>query len=201
MKVTTENYKKVLNKMERRFHKYKTICIRYHINSDGKKFWKHSIGWYIKNDYKECLEGKRKKPKKKLKFYNGSNFIHITQHRFVDSDFSLDKEQIEKYGNVLIHMDLGTTCGKCIYEYDRVYLLPFGITIVSTDERILTDLFKGEKQLFIPDIFKGKINLEEEIEKRDKEWEQDAEYYNKLEDEENDNCCYEENDDLDWYSL
>ena len=96
-------------------------------------------------------------------------------------------------------MDLGTTCGKCIYEYDRVYLLPFGITIVSTDERILTDLFKGEKHLFIPDISKGKINLEEEIEKRDKEWEQDAEYYNKLEDEENDNCCYEENDDLEWF--
>lgn len=80
----------------------------------------------------------------------------------------------------LIHLDLSGMSALVISDGDKVQFLPFGGFIVWTDNDY-TRFGKSlsiYKEIFIPDIFSGKINLEEENLIRDKEWEEAAEWEN-----------------------
>lgn len=184
--VTEENFNEILSKIQSICNKYRMFKF-YRVFSEDmkeqKEYKNNSIGFrYEAKEYKD-KDGEWYY-KRVRKFYSYSNYVRVTKHSFREAFENGEDCYNAKYAypemKPLIHLDLSGMSALVISDGDKVQFLPFGGFIVWTDNDY-TRCGKSlsiYKEIFIPDIFSGKINLEEENLIRDKEWEEAAEWGN-----------------------
>ena len=184
--VTEENFNKILEKIQKICNKYKMFEFYRVLSEDmteQKEYRNNSIGF--RNDIKEYTDKNGEWNYKRVKkFFAYSKYVRVTKHHFREA-FENDKESYDaKYMypkmKSLIHLDLSGSSALVISEGDKVQFLPFGGFVVWTDD----DYTRFEspltiyKHVYFPDLFKGRItNLEEENSARDKEWEEEAAWW------------------------
>lgn len=184
--VTEDNFNKILERLQKICNKYKMFEFKrvYTENIEKEQYRINSIGF--RDNIKHITENSGILIYKKVKeFYSYNKYIRVTKHYFRE-EFEQGKDTYNtKYCyprmKCLIHMDLDRASALVISEGDKIRFLPFGGFIIWTDD----DFTRFEKPLtifkyiYLPDFFKGRItNLEEENTIRDKEWEEEAEWWN-----------------------
>lgn len=185
--VTEKNFSEVLSKIQRTCNKYKMFSF-YRVFSEDmkeqKKYRSNSIGFISEvKSYKDKNGEWNYKRVKKFSAY--SKYIRATKHHFREA-FELNEDSYDaKYAypkmKSLIHLDLSGSSALVISDGDKVQFLPFGGFIVWTDDNFtrFENPLTIYKNIFVPDIMNGMIeNLEEENSIRDREWEEDARWWN-----------------------
>ena len=184
--VTEENFESILEKLKKICNNYKMFEFYRVLSEDmteQKKYRRNSIGF--RNSVKSRINKNGEQIYKKVKeFFSYNKYVRVTKHHFRE-EFEQGKDSYgAKYCypkmKSLIHMDLSGGSAVVISEGDKVQFLPFGGFIVWTDD----DFTKFEnpltiyKHIYFPDFFNGRItNLEEENVIRDKEWEEEAAWW------------------------
>lgn len=204
--VTEENFSKILEKIQKVCNKYKMLKFYRVLSEDmveQKEYRNNSIG--IRYDFKEYKDRNGEwNLKKKRKLYYHSSYVRVSKHHF-RKEFEENKNtfNVKQYLEMkpLIHLDLSGSSALVIHEGDKVQFLPFGAFVVWTDD----DYTRFEKPLsiykdiFVPDIINGKIeNLNKENDKRNKECEEEADWWNKQWEKDMENEMKEYNNDW-WF--
>ncbi len=185
--VTEDNFEKVLEKLRKMCDKYKMLEFYRALSEDltEVKCKTNPMGFRSELDKEWRDKNGEYKYKVKKKFFMYNKYVCVTKHHF-RRDYETDKESYNaKYMypkmKSLIHLDLSASCALVISEGDKVQFLPFGGFIIWTDDDYtrFDNPLTIYKHIYIPDFIKGKIkNLEQEKKTREKEWEEDAAWWN-----------------------
>lgn len=204
--VTEQNFESVLSKLQKICNAYKMLTWYkvYDADKEKKEFRSCSIGLYKRVVYNE----KKDRYRKVVSLKYNSTFTEVEKHRIREKyeDRTCDdyiSEKIYEERKPLILISYASSVGLPICEGDVVIFYPFKGFTVWTDNMFTAATNSGRiyyKHTFFPDIFKGKIkDLQYEINKRRKEWEEDADDYLAMEEKwrsQNDNLY---DDDDEWW--
>jgi len=191
--VTEDNFLSILERMQKVCNKYRMLEF-YRVFDENmkekKQFRSNAIGIREGITVIRDSEGNYKSKKTK-KMYYANQFLLVNKHSFRNA-FEQEQESYESklYSkmNTLIHLDYGNGRVLVLHLGDKIEFLPFGGFIIwDSNERYNFDTapISIYKYIFIPDYIKGKIsNLEEEITKRYKEWEEESKIFNEEYEEE-----------------
>ena len=184
--VTEDNFEKVLEKLRKICDKYKMLEFYRALSEDltEVKYKTNSIGF--RSEFIRRNKNGKCKYKVKKKFFMHSKYICVTKHRF-RRNYETNKESpyikcVYSKMKSLIYFDLSASSALVISEGDKVQFLPFGGFIIWTDNNYtrFDNPLTIYKYIYIPDFIKGKIkNLEQEKTAREKEWEEEAAWWDK----------------------
>lgn len=184
--VTEANYKNILEKIQNITNKWRMLegyyVFKGDLKNEDKQYRRFSINLERNIIYNKGKNSLRKKWK--INKYN--IFINATEH-WIKIEYDSDPESFhgKMYlnGKPLIHMSTGACNANVLSVGDKIKFLPFGVFIVYTDDSHIRfekeDPLTIYKNVYIPDIFYRIKNLSNEIAIRDKEAEEEEEYWNK----------------------
>lgn len=182
--VNEENFEEVILKLQNICNKYKML--EFYRVFDGemkeKKEYRRNAICFRNSIVKSNNPKNRYGYKKIKKLVYQNNYLRLTKHSF--------REQFERgedtYGakhhyphmKSLIHIDLAGGRALVISDGDKIQFLPFGGFIIWEDDKLNLKNKIYFKYIFIPDRIKGKIlDLNQENDIRDKEWEEEANWW------------------------
>lgn len=202
--VTETNYKAILNKIQNITNKWRMLegyrVFKGNLKNEDRQYRRFSLN--IERNIVYNME--KNSFRKKLKINKYNIFINATEH-WIKTEHDSDPDSF--HGKMyldrkpLIHMSVGACSANVLSVGDKIKFLPFGIFVVYTDDSY-TRFEKEEtptiyENVYIPDVFYRIKNLSNEIEARDREAEEEEEYYNK--EFERDMECLLENDEYEDY--
>ena len=168
--ITEENFEKVLKKLLRFTNKYKMISFYRCYDKDMNILYKNNDIQYNKNSNK-----------RKLLWYN--TYLRVTKHPFrekFEKGINDYETNIYKDYKCLIHIDLNGGGALVLHENDKICFIPFlGFILWNIEDDEFDGKKKVYKYIYIIDPIKGKIkDINKENEIRDKEWEENAKWWN-----------------------
>lgn len=183
--LTEDNYMEVLHRLEKICNRFKLLSKYEVFELDTPKRNKREK--YPNKTYENKSWGTRKVWDDEFNTYEEkfsySKFIHPTKHNFktaYDENPNSHNSKLYLKMKSLIHIDTGASSAIVLSCGDKVRFEKWGF-IVYTDNDFVR--FEGKlnvyKNTYIIDRVSGRIeSLEEEIQKRNKEWEEDAAWWN-----------------------
>lgn len=208
--LTEDNYMEVLHRLEKICNRFKLLCKYEVFELDTPKRNKREK--YPNKTYEDKSWGTREVWDDEFNTYEEkfsySKFIHPTKHHFkIAYDENPDSYDGKLYLKMksLIHINTGASSAIVLSCGDKIRFEKWGF-IVYTDNDFVR--FEGKlnvyKNTYIIDRVNGRIeSLEEEIQKRNAEWEEDTAWWNEQYEKElesdfwdmEDDEMYEEEDD------
>ena len=178
--ITEDNFEKVLTKLQNICNKYKMVEFERVYSSDLTEIKRKSNPIEFERVIsKEWIDedGKYKYKTKKKLFIN-SNFIKVSKHRFREAfEKDLNSYDAKMYLALksLIHINFGPLLVQVLHAGDKIQFLPFkGFIIWSDDAVVAADIYPTtvNKYIYFPDFRRKIKDLDQENEKRRKEWEE-----------------------------
>lgn len=207
--ITEENYKEVLNRLQKICNKYRLLDKYEYFKISGKVRNKNEN--YGKAEYETKSWGYRTVVdhsgeafggfKTREEYCENSSFVHATEHNFkIKHDNDPESYDAKHWDTLkpLIALDVNP-CEVIVLTYgDKVQFEKWGF-IVYTDNssmRFRNDKLTVYKHTFVIKRTEKITDLEAEIEKRDLEWKEDCEDYARIEREAEERArelgCYDE---------
>lgn len=182
--VTEENYKEILNRIQKITNKYKMYHF-YQVFTEDMKEEKQYRNFPMGFRWQWRSKGKNSYRKVFRWFKRFPNFVGVTEHQFkIKSETDPDSYDAKCYREMkpLIHLDLSACSALVLGDGDKIRFLPFGLgfaTYTDNDYTRFGNPLSIYRETFI--ISRSKIeNLEAEESIRADEWEDEARSYDQM---------------------